>query len=403
MERLMDPLRLKGAVAVAGLGVVSAAGDGADATLLSIKANSVELHECVRYRDALYMTNRVGAVSDRVWSLLGGPDAGPADSRTFQLANRALVEAVRQAGPQLADVDAQRVGLVLSTTKAEIDALGSLVAGGHCSDRSRRHILASQLAADLASANHAFGPLQCVSVACISGLLAIQQGVRLILAGIADAVLVVGADVLSHFVLAGFSALKSLDPCGCRPFDKDRQGLSLGEGAGALVLVRSDLVSAPLATITGWGVSNDANHLTGPSRDGSGLALAIKRALRMANRTPDSIEYINAHGTGTVYNDRMEALAFRTVFGSRSPWVTSCKGLLGHTLGAAGVIESAICILAARAQVMPGTPGFSRPDEEAPVRVAATPRCSVSYSRILKTNAGFGGTNSALVLEVPPP
>ena len=231
-------------VAVAGLGMVSAAGDGADATLLSVKRNSIELRECARFSGDAYMTNRVGAVPENVWDLLSGLESGAADSRTFRLANRALVEALAQAGPQLIGVDARRVGLVLSTTKAEIGALGSLVAGGQCDARSRRHILSSHLATDLASANNALGPVQCVSVACISGLLAIQQGARLILAGLADAVLVVGVDVLSHFVLAGFSALKSLDPCGCRPFDKDRQGLSLGEGAGALVLLRSGLASA---------------------------------------------------------------------------------------------------------------------------------------------------------------
>lgn len=397
----MGPSSLTETVAVAGLGMVSAAGDGAATTLLALRENRSGLHECARYADPSYMTNCVGAVPDDTWNWLGGSDAGTAGSRTYRLANHALAEAVRQAGPVLAGLDARRVALVLSTTKAEIGALETLVAGGPCDERSQRHILPSQLAADLAAAHHAMGALQCVSVACISGLVAIQQGARLVLAGAADAALVVGVDVLSHFVLAGFSTLKSLDPRGCRPFDKDRQGLSLGEGAGALVLVRSDLAPAPLARIKGWGVSNDANHLTGPSRDGSGLALAVERALGMANWTPDAIEYVNAHGTGTVYNDRMEALAFKTVFGNHSPWVGSSKGLLGHTLGAAGVIESALCILAARARLMPGTPGFSIPDEEAPARIAATPQCPLPYSRILKTNAGFGGTNSALVLEVP--
>jgi 3-oxoacyl-[acyl-carrier-protein] synthase II len=390
-----------GAVAIAGLGVVSAAGDGASATLEAVKANRIAVEDCPRYLDGPYMTHRVGAVPDGVWDLMGGLDSSTGGSRTFRLAQRALSEAIRQAGASLAALDARRVGLVLSTTKAEIDALGLLVSGGQCSDSSRRHTLASRLAVDLASECQARGPIQCVSVACISGLLAIQQGARLIRAGLADAVLVAGVDVLSHFVLAGFSALKSLDPRGCRPFDKGRQGLSLGEGAGAVVMMRSDRVPAPLATLTGWGVSNDANHLTGPSRDGSGLALAVQRALRMAGRAPESIDCINAHGTGTVYNDRMEALAFKTVFGDRSPWVSASKGLFGHTLGAAGVMESVLCILAARARVVPGTPGFIHPDEEAPVRLAALPQGPVSYGRILKTNSGFGGTNSALVLEVP--
>ncbi len=399
----MDSPRLKGDVAVAGVGVVSAAGDGAGAMLAAAKENRVELHEHAAYSEGPYMTRCVGAVPDGVWDLLRGQQPARTESHAFLLANRALAEARHQAGPQLLAADPGRVGFVLSTTKAEVGALGRIVAGGHCDDRPRRHILASALAADLASAHGALGPVQCVSVACISGLLAIQQGARLILSDLADAVLVIGVDVLSHFVLAGFSALKSLDPRGCRPFDKDRQGLSLGEGAGALVLLRSDMTSAPLAHVTGWGVSNDANHLTGPSRDGSGLALAIGRALRQANVTPDTIDYVNAHGTGTAYNDRMEALALQTVFGDQSPWVSSCKGMIGHTLGAAGVIESALCIVAAREHWVPGTPGFRTPDPDAPARVADTPRRSVSCRRILKMNSGFGGTNSAVVLEVTPP
>jgi len=391
---------MTGSVAIVGLGVVSAAGDGAAAHLRAIEANAIELRESDRHSSELYMTNRVGAVSDKTWNNMSESAIGRNESRTFQLANRALAEAIRQSEPELDGVGSERVGLVLSTTKAEITALEPIATGEDSDIESQRHILPSKLAADLAVAHHALGPVQSVSVACISGLLAIQQGARLILSDAADAVLVVGVDLLSHFVLAGFSSLMSLDPAGCRPFDANRKGLSLGEGAGALALCRSDLASRPLAEIRGWGVSNDANHLTGPSRDGYGLALAIERAIGMADWAPDSIDYINAHGTGTAYNDRMEALAIRTVFGDRSPPVSSCKGMLGHTLGAAGVIECALCILAASAHVMPGTPGFGAPDDEAPANVLQTPRHPVSFSRILKTNSGFGGMNSALALEV---
>ena len=386
---------VRGVAAIAGWGAVSAAGDGSDVLLDAVRSNRCALRESPRFSTGPYMTNRVGAVPEDVWALMGGGGARPDMSCTFRLAHRALSEATRQAAACLAGIDPRRVGMVLSTTKAEVNAL---VSGDPGANASRRHLLASPLLDDLAVAYHAEGPRQCVSVACISGLLAIQQAARLIRAGAAEAVLVVGVDVLSHFVLAGFSTLRSLDPAGCRPFDKDRQGLSLGEGAGALVLVKPACAPAPLAVLTGWGVSNDANHLTGPSRDGSGLALAIERALRMAGRLPADIDYVNAHGTGTPYNDRMEALAFQTVFGARAPWIGASKGLLGHTLGAAGVIESVLCLAAACAGLMPGTPGFTTPDPEAPVRLAAAPQAA-AVRRILKTNAGFGGTNSAVVFE----
>ncbi len=392
----MGRSEMKTSPAIIGLGIVSAAGVGADATLRAIKANETRLQDVPEYRDGPYMTARFGALPEGTWDDM----LRHGNSRIYALSNQALSEAVQQASPQLQHISPDRIGLVLSTTKAEIAALESLTAGDEPDPVARRHIFSSEIARDLASENRLQGPVQCVSVACISGLLAIQQGARLILSSQADAVVVVGGDVLSHFVVAGFSTLMSLDPQGCRPFDNDRHGLSLGEGAAAVVLCRADLASAPLAQLVGWGSSNDANHLTGPSRDGLGLVLAIQRALRGAEWAPAKVEYVNAHGTGTAYNDRMEGLALKTVFGDLAPPVSACKGMLGHTLGAAGVIESVICVLAARAGLMPGTPSFSIPDAEVAPNVVQSTRCGVSYSRILKMNSGFGGTNGAVALEV---
>src|SRR5436309_3591481 len=251
-----------------------------------------------------------------------------------------------------------------------------------CSERARRHLQGDLLAADLAAALGASGPIQCVSLACVSGLLALQQGAKLIQRGAADAVLVVGVDHLSAFVLAGFSALKALDPLGCRPFDRDRCGLSPGEAGAAIVLVRSGTVASTVATkfrhsavatipsppeprtlsgleervrerrpfpavvIRGWGSSNDANHMTGPSRDGAGLALAIRSALNSAQLQPEAIDWVNAHGTATPFNDAMEFQALRNVFGAACPPFNGFKGMVGHTLGAAGVLETILCVVA---------------------------------------------------------
>jgi 3-oxoacyl-(acyl-carrier-protein) synthase len=151
--------------------------------------------------------------------------------------------------------------------------------------------------------------------------------------------------------------------------------------------------------VSGWGTSNDANHLTGPSRDGSGLVLAIFRALARAGVAPDSIDYINAHGTGTPYNDNMEALALRAVFGRRVPPFSSSKGMLGHTLGAAGILETILCLAAMQAQLLPGTPRLRERDPAAPESLLDHSRPASGLRRILKINCGFGGTNGALVLE----
>lgn len=390
----MDITGIEPHVGVVSVGTVCAAGDNSTELLDAIRRNQVALSPCDAYADEIYMTNRVGAISEERWERIQAAAGVTNPSRTFALAHHALFEAVTQAQGDLAGIPRDRVGLVLSSTKAEVSAIHA-----PAEDAARRHIFPANLATDLAEAYDARGPVQAVSVACISGLLAIQQGARLIQAGAADAVLVVGVDVLSHFVVAGFSTLRSLDPRGCQPFDRDRQGLSLGEAAAALVLTKKN-DSTCLASVGGWGVSNDANHLTGPSRDGLGLALAIRRALEMADMPPETIEHIHAHGTGTSFNDRTESLAIRTVFGAAPPPVSGSKGVFGHTLGAAGVIESALCILSAQAGIIPGTPGFTTPDEDTDVNVVSTPREGVAYRRILKINAGFGGTNSALVLEV---
>jgi 3-oxoacyl-(acyl-carrier-protein) synthase len=321
------------------------------------------------------------------------------DDPAFYLADTALMEARAEAHAVLSSIPAERIGLVLSTTKANIEALERISDGRPCSDLARRHLQGDFLAADLAAGHGARGPVQCVSVACVSGLVAIQQGAKLIQRGAADAVLVVGVDHLSAFVLAGFTALKAIDPEGCRPFDQARRGLSPGEAGAAVVLVRAELVTSPAVTLRGWGSSNDANHMTGPARDGSGLAQAIRVALAMAGFEPDGIDYVNAHGTGTPYNDAMESAALGSVFGDRCPPVSGSKGMLGHTLGAAGVVETILCVLALRERCLPGTPRLGIAAEDTPAGLVKEPRSVPRLNHVLKLNTGFGGVNGAIILQ----
>jgi len=310
-----------------------------------------------------------------------------------------LHQACAASRESISAVPAERIGLVLSTTKANIEAFERLTDGRPCSDAARRHLQGDLLAADLAVAHGARGPVQCVSAACVSGLIAIQQGAKLIQRGAVDAVLVVGVDQLSAFVVAGFTALKAIDPIGCRPFGRDRCGLSPGEAGAAIVLVRGDLAPPGATKISGWGSSNDANHLTGPSRDGSGLALAIRSALAMAKLSPSEIDYVNVHGTGTPYNDAMESLALQTIFGAAIPPFSGSKGMLGHTLGAAGVIETILCVLAMEEKLLPGTPRLSVAADGVPASIVREPRPAASLNRVLKLNTGFGGLNGALILS----
>jgi 3-oxoacyl-(acyl-carrier-protein) synthase len=378
------------AAVIAGYGAISAAGCGVERLRVALKNNLSGLKPLEKFKSPRFQSQITGAaLSDA---------QAEADNPAWLLAAEALREAREQAHVSLAGIPARRTGLVLSTTKANIEALERLTADRTCSDLARRHLRADLLAADLAAVHGAQGPVQTVSVACVSGLVAIQQGTRLIQRGEADAVLVVGVDCLSEFVMAGFTALKALDPAGCRPFDAARCGLSPGEAGAAIVLMRADLAPEQAIQIRGFGGSNDANHLTGPSRDGSGLAQAIRLALSAAELSPSQIDYVHAHGTGTAYNDAMESMALQSVFGNACPPVSGSKGMLGHTLGAAGVIETVICALAMQGNFLPGTPRLSTAAEGTPTSLVHTPRDGVKLKHVLKLNTGFGGMNGALVL-----
>lgn len=386
-------------IAIAGCGVVTAAGLGMEALQRAVFSNASALQRRELLIGKTSQSVVAGFVADEITAQLRGADAAHADSRAFLFAAAALREAVKNAATILDSVPATRRGFVLSTTKANIEALDKLVRQQPVSAVAQRQIQPAFLAADLAAVFDCRGPVQCVSAACISGLSALQQGAAFIQRGIADVVFVAGVDLISQFVLSGFNSLKSLDPEGCRPFDKSRIGLSLGEGAAAIILVKRELLAAPAILLSGCGTSNDANHLTGPSRDGSGLALAIQRALAQARIAPDNIGYVNAHGTGTPYNDAMESLALRSVFGDRVPPFSSSKGIFGHTLGMAGVLETALCVAAQQNNLLPGTPRLRERDPVAPDSLLVEPRAVANLNYILKINCGFGGTNAALVLQ----
>jgi 3-oxoacyl-(acyl-carrier-protein) synthase len=376
-------------VVIAGCGAVSAVGCGIEPLRAALRNNVSGLRAVEKFSGPRFQSSIVGAAPRN-------PDA---DDPAWLLAAEALQQARLAAGKKLASVPAERTGLILSTTKANIEALERVSANRPCSEAARRHLRADLLATDLAEAQGARGPVQAVSVACVSGLVAISQGASLIRRGEADAMLVVGVDCLSEFVVAGFTALKALDPQGCRPFDRDRSGLSPGEAGAAVVLMRADLFAQPAITIRAFGGSNDANHLTGPSRDGSGLALAIRVALTAAKLSPAEIDFVHAHGTGTGYNDAMESLALKTIFGEACPPVAGSKGMLGHTLGAAGVIETIVCTLAMQHDFLPGTPGLSHAAEGTPPGLVREPRPVARLKNVLKLNTGFGGMNGALILS----
>jgi 3-oxoacyl-[acyl-carrier-protein] synthase II len=215
-------------------------------------------------------------------------------------------------------------------------------------------------------------------------------------------VLVVAADAVTEFVFSGFASLMALDPDTAKPFDKNRAGLSLGEGAGFVLLMSQARAQQEgrtiLGEIAGWAVAGDANHMTGPSRDGSGLKLAIQKALQSAGLSSDDVGCISSHGTGTVYNDAMEMKAYSSIFHNRPVPLYSIKGAVGHTMGASGLIETVIALRVLEEKIIPPTVGLIDVDPEAKDWASRELR-TLEKSAILLNNAGFGGVNAALVLK----
>ncbi|MDD8025054.1 MAG: beta-ketoacyl synthase N-terminal-like domain-containing protein [Acidobacteriota bacterium] len=240
------------------------------------------------------------------------------------------------------------------------------------------------------------------SAACASSTVGLAAGARMVADGRSRSVLVVAADIVSRFSSVGFSALNALSPGVCRPFDDARDGLILGDGAAACLLAgrayAREAGRGPMARLTGWAVTNDANHITAPARDGRGLSAAIRAALDLAGRNPDEVGAFCAHGTGTVYNDAMELTSIETVFGNRRFPVFSIKGALGHTLGAAGGIETIVCARALESGSVPPTAGLRTPEPRAAGRVTGGKQ-SLGSGVILNANSGFGGVNAVVVLE----
>ena len=234
-----------------------------------------------------------------------------------------------------------------------------------------------------------------VSNACISGLLGMITGMRLIRAGLFENAVVSGADVISRFILSGFGSFQALSSGHCKPFDKERDGINLGEGAATVVLSsRSDYNKG--LRLRGGSVSNDANHISGPSRTGMELCQTIERSLLDAFAAREEIGFISTHGTATSYNDEMEAKAI-TLAGLNHVPVNSLKGYYGHTLGAAGLIESIVTMQSMREGLILPSPGFEQNGVTTPLNVVTT-LLSTPLTTCLKTASGFGGCNAAVVL-----
>ncbi len=282
--------------------------------------------------------------------------------------------------------------LILSSTKGNISLLETEESSESLNNRISLNTSAQLVADHFQFANQ---PV-IVSNACISGMLAILTGMRLIQSGQYEHAVVAGADVISKFVLSGFQSFQAISSLPCKPFDAARDGINLGEGAGTVILTGNKAYSSGIKVAAG-SVSNDANHISGPSRTGEELSLAINKAMEVSGLSAKDIGFISAHGTATVFNDEMEAKAIG-LSGLQDVPVNSLKGYYGHTLGAAGLIESIISIQSLKENLVLPTRGFETAGVSQSVNV-----CSSLYKttaeHFLKTASGFGGCNAAMIFS----
>lgn len=338
--------------------------------------------------------------------------------RFSQLAVAASVEAVRDAGLEINDTNKGNIGVLIGS------GIGGLLT---MSEQVRILIekgpdrvspfLVPMMIADMASAQvsialGARGPNFCPTSACSSGSDAIGTAYEIIKRGDAEAMFAGGSEaIITPIGVAGFSANRALSTRNeapqqaSRPFDAERDGFVIGEGAAILVL--EDLAFARergariIAEITGYGASSDAVHITQPSEDGEGAARAMQMALRKAGLAPSEIGYINAHGTSTPLNDKVETMAIKTVFGDYAYHVpiSSTKSMTGHLLGAAGAIEGAVCIKVINTGVIPPTVNYNNPDPECDLDYVPNKAREARISSAMSNSFGFGGHNSVLVFQ----
>jgi len=309
-------------------------------------------------------------------------------TRLEQMMITSLNDCITNSGITITD----RVGLIISTTKGNIDALDTT--NSFSEARSYLGELGKSVAEFFKFKNEAI----VVSNACVSGILAVAVAKRYITQGIYDHVFIVSGDVVTEFILSGFNSFQAMSETPCKPYCKKRTGINIGEVA-ASVLVTSDskLLNKESVEIIGEGSCNDANHISGPSRTGEGLYRSIASALKQAEISCASIDYISAHGTATNYNDEMEAIAFNRHDLGSTP-VNSLKGYFGHTLGASGLLETIVGMHSLKNNTLYASLGFEEIGVSQPLNIIEQTRTK-QLNIFLKTASGFGGCNTAILFQ----
>jgi 3-oxoacyl-[acyl-carrier-protein] synthase II len=405
-------------VVVTGMGCISPVGNNVKETWESILAGKSGAAMITHFDASKHKTRFAAEVKgfDPV-ALFSTREARKMD-RFTQFAVAVAMEALDQSGLKIDESNRDRVGVVIGTG---IGGIGTLLDQAEIMrERGPERVspfLVPMMISDsapgmLAIRFGARGPNMALATACASGNNAIGEALEMIRRGAADVMIAGGSEAaLVPVAMAGMNVMTALstrndDPeTASRPFDKDRDGFLMGEGAGMLILESLEHAQARGATIlgevSGYGTTDDAHHISAPAENGAGAAIAMKLAVENANLSPSDIEYINAHGTSTPLNDKSETAAIKTVFGEQAyniP-VSSTKSMTGHLLGASGAIEAVFCLLAMREEILPPTINYRTPDPECDLDYVPNQPRKASPKHVMSNSFGFGGHNATLIFS----
>jgi 3-oxoacyl-[acyl-carrier-protein] synthase II len=404
---------------VTGMGVVSSLGEDLDTFWGNLTAGKSGISKVTRFDTEHFPTKVGGEHASFDATRYMDPKEAKRNDRYTHFALAAAKLAVQHSGLDVASVDRDRVGVLVSSgiggmETIEQQARNLIEKGPRRVSAFMIPALISNIAAGVIAIEYGFrGPNFGLVSACSTGSHSIGAAMRILRYGDADIILAGGSEAaVTPLAYAGFCSMKAMSSDyndtpekASRPFDLNRDGFVMGEGAGVLMLETESSArkrnARIYAEVVGYGCSNDAFHITAPAEDGYGLCLAIRNCLKSAGVGPEAVGYINAHGTSTKYNDSTETRCIKTVFGdlARKVPVSSTKSMTGHLLGAAGAVEAIACIQALNTGVLPPTINYTTPDPDCDLDYIPNTARNVSIEYALSNNLGFGGHNTSLLFK----
>ena len=394
-------------VVITGLGVVSSIGIGWEAFWDNLLKGQSGISSVTSFDTTNHFTHNGGEVKNFKPEQFAIKNSYPFLNRASEMALSSTTLALEHSGLTNEDLTKYTMGVSFGTTFGAIqtiEIINNLLLGNQeINSRLCHQLLTHSTPSAVAMGNTCSGPNFMFSTACSAGNYAIGYGFDMIRLGRADIVLAGASDPFSRIAFTGFNQFSAVAPEKCRPFDKNRKGMMVAEGAGVLVLESLDNAlsrRAPIyAEIVGYGLSCDAHHMTTASVEG--ITSCMRKAMQEASISVDNVDYISAHGTGTVANDRMECIAIKEIFGTRykNIPVSSIKSMLGHTMGAASAIEAIVCALVVKNDIIPPTINFETPDSECDIDCVPNQAREHRVNIALNNSYAFGGNNACLILS----